>query len=151
MCPFPENSHPLRTTGAPVSNANWTLDGVPRLDGKTFVVTGANSGLGLESARVFARAGARVVLAARNREKNEEAKARILAETPAAAIDLIDLGLRHIDANDAMTLAGKARCRDAADVTQTEYTDRCSHATFPLVHCEINCVATASQLQCCST
>ena len=51
----------------------WT--DVPRQHGRTFVVTGASGGLGLETARILAHRGAHVVLAVRNPEKGEAAAA----------------------------------------------------------------------------
>ena len=48
---------------------SWTAADIPDLTHKTAVVTGANSGLGLESAKALAGAGAHVVMAARNQEK----------------------------------------------------------------------------------
>jgi NAD(P)-dependent dehydrogenase (short-subunit alcohol dehydrogenase family) len=75
----------------------WTYDHVPRLDGKTLVVTGANSGIGFEAARVFAKAGATVILACRSRDKTEQAIARIREESPDAAV--------HFGALDLASLA----------------------------------------------
>jgi len=74
----------------------WTTDSVPDQSGKVAVVTGANTGIGYETARTLAAKGARVVLACRSREKGEAAVARITAERPAgraefAALDLSDL------------------------------------------------------------
>ncbi|KAF8739008.1 Enoyl-(Acyl carrier protein) reductase, partial [Rhizoctonia solani] len=51
------------------------------LSGKLAIVTGANSGIGLEAARAFAGMGARVVLACRNKERGEEAKKSIVEST----------------------------------------------------------------------
>jgi len=48
---------------------NWTLNDIPDLTGKTIVVTGANTGLGLEAVKAFARNGANVVMACRSMEK----------------------------------------------------------------------------------
>ena len=48
---------------------SWTTADIPDLKGRTAVVTGANGGLGLETSRALAAAGAHVVMAARNQEK----------------------------------------------------------------------------------
>jgi NAD(P)-dependent dehydrogenase (short-subunit alcohol dehydrogenase family) len=66
---------------------------VPDLTGKRAVVTGANSGLGLELTRRLAKAGAAVTLAVRDRAKGEAAIARLTAEIPDArlSVRLIDL------------------------------------------------------------
>lgn len=70
---------------------------MPDLRGRTVVVTGANSGLGLQSAKAFAGAGATTVMTARSREKYEAAAAEILplnrrADIPFVELDLADLG-----------------------------------------------------------
>jgi NAD(P)-dependent dehydrogenase (short-subunit alcohol dehydrogenase family) len=57
------------------------------------VVTGANGGLGLETARALAGAGARVVMAARNQEKAAAAKASIRRGSPEAALEIVELDL----------------------------------------------------------
>ena len=60
--------------------ADWTAEDMPRLDGKTVVVTGANSGLGYEGTRAFAAKGATVVMACRSVERAEDAAAEIRAD-----------------------------------------------------------------------
>ena len=71
----------------------WSTSNIPDLSGKTAVVTGANGGLGLETAREFARKGAHVVMAARNQNKAADARADILAEIPDASLEVIELDL----------------------------------------------------------
>lgn len=71
----------------------YTRDSVPSLSGMTAVVTGANGGLGLQTANVFAGKGAHVVMAVRNQEKAERAVAMIVAETPDANLELVGLDL----------------------------------------------------------
>ena len=73
------------------SSAKWTAQDLPRLDGRTFVVTGANSGIGFAAARELGRAGARVVLAVRDVAKGEAAAAAIDGETEVRELDLADL------------------------------------------------------------
>jgi NAD(P)-dependent dehydrogenase (short-subunit alcohol dehydrogenase family) len=77
---------------------------VPDQTGKLIVVTGANSGTGKEAARRLAAAGAHVVMAVRTPAKGEQARAEILAETPAARLDV-----RRVD------LADLASVREFAD------------------------------------
>ncbi len=71
----------------------WTTADIPDQSGRTAVVTGANGGLGLETARELANAGAHVVMAARNREKAEAARRDLLADNPEASLEIVDLDL----------------------------------------------------------
>ena len=71
----------------------WTAADIPNLNGKVAVVTGANSGLGLESAKALAGAGAHVVMAARSQEKAGTARDEILAAHPDASLEIVELDL----------------------------------------------------------
>lgn len=74
----------------------WGVENVPDQSGKTFVITGSNSGIGLEAARVLARKGAEVVLACRSQEKGRRAMESIVAETPGAKVKLMSLDLASL-------------------------------------------------------
>jgi NAD(P)-dependent dehydrogenase (short-subunit alcohol dehydrogenase family) len=74
----------------------WTTDDIPDLSGRTAVVTGANSGLGFESALALTRAGAEVVLACRDQTKGAEAADRITGSVPSATVSLVPLDLSDL-------------------------------------------------------
>jgi hypothetical protein len=69
----------------------FTAADVPSQTGRTFLVTGANTGLGFEVAQVLAGRGGRVLLGCRTRSKAEDAVARIRAAHPDADLGIIDL------------------------------------------------------------
>ena len=72
---------------------SWSAADIPNQAGRVAVVTGANGGLGFETALALARHGARVVMAARNPEKTDRALARIRADVPSASLDVVPLDL----------------------------------------------------------
>jgi NAD(P)-dependent dehydrogenase (short-subunit alcohol dehydrogenase family) len=77
--------------------SKWTAVDIPDQTGRTAVITGANTGLGFETAAALAGRGARVVLAVRNLEKGKQAAARITATTPGADVELQELDLSSLE------------------------------------------------------
>ncbi len=75
----------------------WTPERIPSLGGKTIVVTGSNSGIGLAAARALAARGARVVMACRSVDKAQAALARIRAEHPRAEVTVEALDLSSLE------------------------------------------------------
>src|SRR5438128_740724 len=69
----------------------WTAADIPPQDGRTIIVTGANSGIGLVTARELAAKGARVILACRNTAKGEEAAADFSGVVDVRELDLASL------------------------------------------------------------
>jgi NAD(P)-dependent dehydrogenase (short-subunit alcohol dehydrogenase family) len=75
----------------------WTVEQIPDQSGRLAIVTGANSGLGLVTARELARAGAHVVLACRNVERGEAALSTCEGAVPGAELELEQLDLASLD------------------------------------------------------
>ncbi|MDX1755738.1 MAG: oxidoreductase [Marinobacter sp.] len=74
----------------------WAAQHVPDQTGKTFLITGANSGIGFEAAKALAAKGGKVIMACRNLAKAEEARTAILQAVGAADLDLIELNLADL-------------------------------------------------------
>jgi len=72
---------------------NWTINDIPQQNGRTYVVTGANSGLGLETTRELAARGAHVIMACRDLAKGQKACAGLHGgQVEVRRLDLADLG-----------------------------------------------------------
>ena len=76
--------------------ADWTEALIPDQAGRIALITGANSGIGLEAARMLAARGAHVVLACRTRSKAEAARESILAGAASAEVSLVDLDVSSL-------------------------------------------------------
>jgi NAD(P)-dependent dehydrogenase (short-subunit alcohol dehydrogenase family) len=75
----------------------WTAFDIPAQTGRVAVVTGANTGLGYETAAALAAKGAHVVLAVRNLDKGKDAALRIAQTSPGAKVELQELDLTSLD------------------------------------------------------
>jgi protochlorophyllide reductase len=75
---------------------NWTAADIPDLRGKVAVVTGANAGLGYEITRGLTHAGARVIMACRNRDKANAAANEIRSGSPAGTLEFGELDLADL-------------------------------------------------------
>jgi NAD(P)-dependent dehydrogenase (short-subunit alcohol dehydrogenase family) len=91
-------------------SSKWTAADVPDQSGRVAIVTGANSGLGFDTAAVLADKGAHVVLAVRNLDKGNEAADRIRSKNPNAEVSLQELDLTSLDS-----------IRTAADQLRADY------------------------------
>jgi NAD(P)-dependent dehydrogenase (short-subunit alcohol dehydrogenase family) len=76
---------------------DWTAQDIPNQAGRVAIVTGANSGIGLETARELARQQASVVLACRSRTRAEEAIADIRRDLPDARVEFLCLDLADLE------------------------------------------------------
>src|SRR5215468_6993570 len=89
--------------------ARWTSGDVPGQRGRLAVVTGANTGLGFETARVLAARGASVVLAVRDTDKGNRAAARIAGAAPGANLTVQHLDLASLESVRAAAAELRAR------------------------------------------
>jgi len=76
-----------------MATENWTADNIPSQQGKTILITGANSGLGLEATKVLSSKGAHIIMTVRNLESGNEAIFKIKKENPNAKLELMQLDL----------------------------------------------------------
>jgi NAD(P)-dependent dehydrogenase (short-subunit alcohol dehydrogenase family) len=93
----------------PEMNPRWTAADLPDLDGATVLITGANSGLGLESARALAAHGAQVLMAGRNPQKLSQAASTVTGgpRPVTVQLDLADLGSVRRGAQEVTDRVGR--------------------------------------------
>jgi protochlorophyllide reductase len=90
--------------------SNWTANDIPDLHGHIALVTGANSGLGMETTKALAAKGAHVIMACRSAERGRIARDAVKKQLPGASLDLV-----------ALDLASLASIRDFAAQVQRSY------------------------------
>lgn len=88
---------------------NWTPNNIPNLSGKVAIVTGANSGIGYETAKALAEKDATVILACRNLEKAQVACNTILQAAPNAKVEVMELDLASLASVRTFAEAFKAK------------------------------------------
>ena len=93
----------------------WNITDIPNLTGKVAVITGANGGLGLASAKALAGKGAHIIMAARNQDKAAAARDEILSTIPNASLEIVELDLGSLDSVAAAAKQITAQ-RDRIDI-----------------------------------
>ncbi|WP_241191453.1 oxidoreductase [Deinococcus psychrotolerans] len=89
--------------------SDWTEADIPDQTGKVAIVTGANSGLGFETARALAQRGAAVIMACRNPAKADTAAKKIQSLNPAGSVSVMALDLGNLDSVRSFAEAFKAK------------------------------------------
>ena len=89
---------------------SWTAQDIPDQTGRVAVVTGANSGIGFETAKALAAKSATVVMACRNLDKAHNAASKIRKEVPDARLEILELDLADLN-----------RVHDFADAFKDKY------------------------------
>ncbi|WP_256487757.1 oxidoreductase [Haladaptatus sp. AB618] len=75
------------------TESNWTATNMPDQSGRTVIITGANSGLGLEATKAFARKGGHVVMACRSLDRANRARRKIESMVSDASLTVLELDL----------------------------------------------------------
>ncbi len=76
---------------------NWSINSIPSQEGRIVLVTGANSGLGFDTAQVLLEKGATVILGCRTLKKAEHARQQILEKIDCETIDLLEIDLSDLE------------------------------------------------------
>ncbi|ORZ36309.1 hypothetical protein BCR44DRAFT_1432439 [Catenaria anguillulae PL171] len=100
----PSHAQPSSTMGA-----GFSLDQIPTLTGRNFVITGANTGIGWITAREIAKHGGNVILACRSQEKAEAAIAKIQSELAAGGTPSSEIGTLEFLPLDLQSLKSCAK------------------------------------------
>ena len=90
-------------------SSKWTVQHIPSQKGRIFLVTGANSGLGLGTSKELARKGAKVVMTARNMQKGKVAINELKNQIPNADVELMQLDLADLISVQSFVTEFKSR------------------------------------------
>lgn len=93
----------------PLSKKKWNYDDIPDQSGKNFIITGANSGLGLSTTKGLAAHGATVIMACRSQEKADEASDEVRKEYPDANLEIMLLDLSSFESIKQFAESFKAK------------------------------------------
>lgn len=89
--------------------SNWTVKDMPDQNGRVVVITGANSGVGYESAVALAKKSARVIMACRSIDKAERARQELLKSAPGATVEIMPLDLGNLKSVHSFADSFKAK------------------------------------------
>jgi NAD(P)-dependent dehydrogenase (short-subunit alcohol dehydrogenase family) len=92
-----------------MATQKWTTKQIPSQEGKTALVTGANSGIGYQAALELARHGAHVLLGCRSAEKGMAALERLQREAPGSSAEVVALDMASLDSIRAFAAAFASR------------------------------------------
>ena len=84
-----------------IKNNKWTTENIPDQKGRIVIVTGSSSGIGFETAKVLANKNAKVIIAVRNLDKGENARAKIKSQNSVS-----DVSVMKIDLSDLASVKG---------------------------------------------
>lgn len=87
----------------------WKLENVKDIENKNVIITGANTGLGYETALMIASKKANVIMACRSQERAEKAKSKILNKYPNASIDILLIDLGNLSSIESFAKAYKEK------------------------------------------
>ncbi len=79
-----------------VNQMTWSIDSIPSQEDKLAFITGANSGLGFDTAKALLKKGATVIAGCRSLEKAEKARHKLIKETNSAKIDVLEIDLADL-------------------------------------------------------